>query len=84
MLFKEGGDEMADTSAARRLKYERALQAVGRMIETQRLRDICILEVEGGLVLQGQALVSTREGYNLISKTRVLSHEDLEQMAREL
>jgi hypothetical protein len=53
------------------------------MIENQRLRDICILEVEGGIVLQGQALVSTREGYHLISKTRVLSHEDLEQMTRE-
>lgn len=75
---------MADTSAARRMKYERVLQSVGRMIENQRLRDICILEVEGGIVLQGQALVSTREGYHLISKTRVLSHEDLEQMAREL
>jgi len=75
---------MADTSAARRLKYEQVLQAVGRMIETQKLRDICILEVAGGIVLQGQALVSTREGYHLVSKTRLLSHEDLEQMVREV
>ncbi len=66
------------------LSYERTLQAIGRMAESQRLRDICILEVEGGLVLQGQALVSTREAYNVVSRTRVLSHEDLEKLVREL
>jgi hypothetical protein len=66
------------------LSYERTLQAIGRVAESQRLRDICILEVEGGVVLQGQALVSTREGYNVVSRTRVLSHEDLEKLIREL
>lgn len=75
---------MAAVPTARRLKYERVLQAIGRMIENERLREVCILEVEGGMVLQGQALVSTREGYNLVSKTRVLSHEDLDQMAHQL
>jgi hypothetical protein len=54
------------------------------MAESQRLRDICILEVEGGVVLQGQALVSTREAYNVVSRTRVLSHEDLEKLVRQL
>jgi hypothetical protein len=76
--------EMANRAAARTISYERALQAIGRQVEERRLRDICILEVEGGLVLQGQAIVSTREGYQLVSKTEVLSHEDLEKLAREL
>jgi hypothetical protein len=80
----EREDEMANPAAARRMSYERALQAIGRRAEEQRLRDICILEVEGGMALQGQALVSTREGYQLVSKTQVLSHEDLEKLAREL
>jgi hypothetical protein len=75
---------MANPSAAKRLKWERTLQAVGRLAENQRLRDICILEVEGGVVLQGQALVSTRDGYHLVSKTKVLSHEDLAKLIREL
>jgi hypothetical protein len=75
---------MASPSAGRGLDYERVLQAVGRLAEKQRLRDVCILEVEGGVVLQGRALVSGRDGFNLISKTRVLSHTDLEQMMREL
>jgi len=75
---------MASPSAVRDLKYERTLQAIGRLAEKQRLRDLCVLEVEGGILLQGRALVSTRDGFNLVSKTRVLSHDDLEQMIREL
>lgn len=75
---------MANPAAAKKMDYERALQAIGRMAETQKLRDICILEVEGGMVVQGQALVSTREGYQLVSRTRVLGQEDLEKMTREL
>ncbi|MGB3906107.1 MAG: hypothetical protein WBB22_14440 [Anaerolineae bacterium] len=75
---------MANPSAAKKLRWERTLQAVGRLAENQRLRDICILEVEGGVVLQGQALVSTRDGYHLVSKTKVLSHEDLAKLIREL
>jgi hypothetical protein len=66
------------------LNYERALQAIGRLAEKQRLRDLCVLEVEGGLVLQGRALVSAREGFNLVSRTRVLSHDELDQMIRDL
>ncbi|HUW96457.1 MAG TPA: hypothetical protein VMW58_11780 [Anaerolineae bacterium] len=75
---------MASPSAARGLNYERTLQAIGRLAEKQRLRDLCILEVEGGVVLQGRALVSSRDGFNLISKTRILSRDDLERMMRGL
>jgi hypothetical protein len=75
---------MASPSGSRVLNYERALQAIGRLAEKQRLRDLCVLEVEGGLVLQGRALVSAREGFNLVSRTRVLSHDELDQMIKDL
>ncbi len=75
---------MASPPGAKSLNYERALQAIGRLAEKQRLRDVCILEVEGGIVLQGRALLSTRDAFNLVSRTRVLSHEELDQMIREL
>jgi hypothetical protein len=75
---------MASPSGKRALNYERALQAIGRLAGKQRLRDLCVLEVEGGLVLQGRALVSAREGFNLVSRTRVLSHDELDQMIRDL
>lgn len=75
---------MVSPPAARNLDYERVLQAIGRLAEKQRLRDLCVLEVEGGVLLQGRALVSSRDGFNLVPKTKVLSHTDLERMIREL
>jgi hypothetical protein len=72
------------SAAARRMEYERVFQAVGREAQRQKLRDICLLEVEGGIVLQGHALVSTRDGYQLTFETQVLSHGDLEKLMREL
>ncbi len=75
---------MANPGAAKKMKYEPVLRAVGRLAEAKRLRDICVLEVEGGIVLQGQALVSTRDDYQLVSRTQVLSHDDLQKLTREL
>jgi hypothetical protein len=66
------------------MNYERVLQAVGRLAEKQRLRDLCILEVEGGLVLQGHALVNTSAGFNVVPKTKVMSRNDLDKLVKEL
>ncbi len=74
---------MAYPAERKRMDYEQVLQAVGRLVAEQRLREICILEVEAGIVLQGQALVGTSEGYQLVPRTQLLSHEDLEKLARE-
>lgn len=71
---------MAEQPQPRRLRYEEALQAAGRYAEKELLRDICLLEVEGGMVIQGQAIISTREGFNLALRTKILSHDDLERI----
>ncbi len=63
-----------------RLSYEQVLQAVGRYAEKERLRDICLLEVERGMIIQGRALISTREGFNYDLRTKILSHDDLKRL----
>ncbi len=75
---------MANPFGAKKTGYERVLQAIGRLAERQRLRYICVLEVEGGIVLQGQALIATRGGYDLVPKTQEFSREDLEKLVSEL
>lgn len=75
---------MVSPHGGRPLNYERVLRAIGRLAEKQRLRDLCILEIEGGVVLQGCALVYTSTGFNLASTTRVLSHSDLQALVGEL
>jgi len=71
---------MAEQPQPRRLRYEEALRAVGRYAEKERLRDICLLEVEGGMVIQGRALINTREGFDFALRTKILSHDDLERL----
>lgn len=71
---------MAEQPQPRRLRYEDALQAVGRYAEKERLRDICLLEVEGGMVIQGRAIINTREGFDFVLRTKILSHDDLERL----
>lgn len=66
------------------MNYEQALRVIGHLAEEQRLRDICVLEIEGGLVLHGDALVGTSQGYQLVPRTQEFSREDLEELARDL
>lgn len=65
-----------------KLRYEEALRAVGRYAEEERLRNICLLEVEGGMIIQGWALVSTREGFSYDLRTAVLSRDDLKRLLK--
>lgn len=72
---------MAD--AEKKLSQGDMLRAVTRFVERERWRNICLLEVEGGVVVQGYALIDTREGWNLALKTQILSHDDLHKLLEE-
>ena len=63
--------------------YEQAFRALGRVAEKKGLRSICLLELEGGIVLQGQVLKNTSEGYVLTMDTTVFRREELENLMRE-
>lgn len=64
----------------KKIDYAPALYVLGNFVEEKRWRDICILEVEGGMIVQGTSLVSTREGYQYIMETKLFSHAELAQM----
>lgn len=67
-----------------RLRYDLLLAALGRFAEEHRLNDLCILEFEEGVIIQGTTLVQTAEGYKRSAVTHVLSHNDLKEMVRKL
>jgi hypothetical protein len=75
---------MPNPFGGKRINYEQALRAIGHLAEEQRLRDVCVLEIEGGMVLQGDALVGTSQGYQLVPRTQEFSRKDLEDLARDL
>lgn len=70
-------------SQEKKLSYPDIFRAVSRFVERERLRNICLLEVEGGVVVQGYALIDTKEGWNLALKTQILSHDDLHKLLEE-
>lgn len=44
------------------MTYEQRLRALGRLIDQQEMQDLCILEVEGGVVVSGVGRAHTHEG----------------------
>ncbi len=69
---------MADQ--VKKIDYAPVLYVLGNFVEEKRWRDICILEVEGGMIVQGTSLVSTREGYQYVMETKLFSHDELAKL----
>jgi hypothetical protein len=64
-----------------KLGYEKILRAVGRYCDKHRLEEVCLIEFEKGIILQGLQVESTSDGYTrrLISET--WAYEQLANMA---
>ncbi len=65
-----------------KLGYEKILRAVGKYCDQQHLEEVCLLEFEKGLILQGLRVESTSQGYirHLVSET--WSFEQIASMAK--
>ena len=62
--------------------YERLLALIGRYIQRERLAHICILEVEGGIVVQGIGPAETADSTQVLMKTKSFDHAALQGLAR--
>ena len=65
-----------------KLGYEKMLRAVGRFCDEHKLDEVCLLEFEKGVILQGLEVQSTSDGYirRLISQT--WSYEQIAAMSK--
>ncbi len=75
---------MANLAAVKRMKEERVVQVVDRLAKVQGLRDVCVVEIEEGIVVQGLAHRSKRNVDYFVYKTQLLSHKQLEKLAHGL
>jgi hypothetical protein len=66
--------------AKRKINYGQLLLALGNYIEEKGWRDICVLEVEGGVIIQGTNWVPTTEGYQYTMETKLFTHDELVKM----
>jgi hypothetical protein len=67
-----------------RTRYDVLLAALGRFAEERRLKELCLLEFEQGVILQGTKMIPTADGYQRSSETHVLSHEEVGELVRKL
>ena len=60
--------------------YEAVLAAIGRRFDREKWTQVCVMELEGGLLVQGTCIVPTSEAYAVDMHTQVLDQDTLRQM----
>jgi hypothetical protein len=60
--------------------YEAVLAAIGRRFDREKWTQVCVMEMEGGILVQGTCIVPTSEAYAVAMHTQVLDQGTLSQM----
>ena len=64
------------------IDYEKLLMIIGRYIQSERLTQVCVLEVRGGLVVQGLAAVPSGDTNELVMRTQTFDRNALRELLR--
>ncbi len=67
-----------------RLGYEKILRAIGHYCDQHRLDEVCLMEFDKGVVLQGFQVESTGEGYRRQITTHTLSYEQISDIVKKI
>jgi hypothetical protein len=65
------------------LEYPQVLAAVGRYIAKQKMRDVCVMEFERGVIITGAVIYSSGETTGRYVEAKVLSFEELQKLVKE-
>ncbi len=66
-----------------RIGYQEILRAVGHFCDELKMDEICLLEFDKGIVLQGIHVQSTGEGYIRQIVTQTWTYEQIAEMAKK-
>jgi hypothetical protein len=75
---------MARLARPKRMEDKRVVQVVARLAKAQGLRDVYMVKVAEGILLQGLARRRKKNVDYLVCKTQLLSYEELEKLATGL
>jgi hypothetical protein len=75
---------MAGRGPLGKMGYERVFQALGRLVDERRMRDVIVMEFEEGVILQGFELAATTEDWVLRFKTETFGEADLKKLVDKL
>lgn len=65
------------------IAYPETFAALGRFIAKRKMRDVCVMEFEGGMIVTGTVFYEKGEALGRSSETQVLSFADLQRLVKE-
>ena len=75
---------MMDFSGTTRVDYEDILRAVGYFIDQNNLKEVCIIELNEGVLVRGIRYTTDKtRGYQTISESFLFTNEDLEKLLED-
>ena len=74
---------MMDKTGNYRFEYEDVMRALGYFIDQNNLREICIVELNEGILVRGTSHTANRTGFLSLSESYLFTNEDLERIVEE-
>ncbi len=65
------------------IAYPEIFAALGRFIAKEKMRDVCVMEFEHGVIVTGSVSYATGDTLTHYIETKVLSFEDLQRLMKE-
>jgi hypothetical protein len=74
---------MMDQTGSYRFEYKDVMRALGYFIDQNNLREICIVELNEGILIRGSSHTASRTGFLANTESYLFSNEDLERIINE-
>jgi hypothetical protein len=65
------------------MDYEDVLRAIGHFIDEHNFKEVCIIELEEGILVRGLVYTANRTGYRTISEAYLFTNEDIDHILEE-
>lgn len=65
------------------IAYPEVFAALGKFIAKKKLRDVCVMEFEGGFIVAGSLFFDKGESFGRTIETKVFSFDELQHLAKE-
>ncbi len=74
---------MLNYSGSGRVDYEDVLRAIGHFIDEHSFKEVCIIELEEGILVRGLVYSAHRAGARTISEAYLFTNEDIDRILEE-
>jgi hypothetical protein len=74
---------MLDQTGNFRMEYEDVFRAIGYFIDQNNMKEVCIIELQEGILVRGLRYAAERGGYHTISESFLFTNQDLENIVNE-